>query len=100
MAYKKWNSNGHIIELEHGWWSGRAKVIVDGQLEFTRPSPFFLQDFGFAHRFEIDGDLYIVCVICQLFKFQYKLLENDDAKTQLIPFGYTSNFQWFNRLYF
>lgn len=79
MAYKKWHTNGHEIELEHGWWSGAAKVTVDGQLEFKRPSPPLFIDFGFLHRFEIDGVPYVVCVICQVFKFRYALLEKDDA---------------------
>lgn len=79
MAYKKWTTNGHVIELEHGWWSGVAKVTIDGDLEFKRPSPLLFMDFGFSHRFEIDGVPYVVCVICQVFKFRYELLERDDA---------------------
>lgn len=80
MAYRKWNINGHVIELEHGWWSGTAKVIVDGQLEITRPSPLLYMDYGFSHRFEIEGVPFVVCVICQIFKFRYELLANDDAR--------------------
>ena len=79
MAYKQWHSNGHVIELEHGWWSGAAKVTIDGQLGFKRPSPLLFMDFGFSHRFEIDGVPYVVCVICQVFKFRYELFERDEA---------------------
>lgn len=79
MAYKKWHRNGHIIELEHGWWSGAAKVTVDGQLEFKRHSPLLFMDFAFSHRFEIDGVPYVVSVICQVFKFRYELFERDEA---------------------
>ena len=81
MAYKKWDTNGHTIELEHGWWTGAAKVTVDGELEFKRPSPLLFMDFGFSHRFEIDGVTYLVCVICQVFKFRYELFERDEAKS-------------------
>lgn len=79
MAYKKWQKNGHTIELEHGWWTGAAKVTVDGELEFKRPSPLLFMDLGFSHRFEIDEVPYVVCVICQVFKFRYELFERDEA---------------------
>lgn len=80
MAHKIWHVNGHVVELEHGWWSGVAKVTVDGELVFTRPSPPFFVDSGFAHRFEIDGLPCAVRVVSQVYNFRHDFLTGEEAK--------------------
>ena len=56
MANKTWTfqleDGRHAVELEHGYWSGRRIIRVDGeQIEVSRK---FL-DAGTEHRFEISG---------------------------------------------
>ena len=79
MSRQSWNVNGHVIELEHGWWSGKARAFLDGQLLFERPSPPLFLDFGFAQRFHVDDVPCVLRVVPTLIRFRLELLTGDAA---------------------
>lgn len=79
MAIKLWNVYGHQIYLRHGWWTGRAEIRVDGNLIFERPSPRLYADFGFAHRFEVDGTPCVVRVVSTFLTFRHERLIGEEA---------------------
>ena len=81
MAYRTWNVDGHTVELEHGWWSGVATLTVDDELIFRRPAPLLFIDFGFAHRFEIDGLPCAARVVGQILNFRLELITGEDAES-------------------
>lgn len=64
MAYKAWKfeleGQSHIVELEHGYWSGRRLIRIDGQVTDRRVK---FCDTGSSHRFEISGHECVVRVV-------------------------------------
>ena len=56
MAHKSWVfdvcGSNHIVELDHGYWSGKRKVKVDGM---PVEKSWKLIDTGTEHRFQVDG---------------------------------------------
>jgi hypothetical protein len=78
MANKTWTfeveDGRHVVELEHGYWSGKRIIRVDGkQLEVSRK--FF--DTGTEHRFEVSGHQCILRIrpgtLGGLFGFEFEL---------------------------
>lgn len=65
------NPAAHTIRLEHGFWSGRARIEMDGEPIFERGG--HLIDTGFEHRFKIDGVPALVRCIAFPFHFLYEL---------------------------
>lgn len=61
MATKVWTFNlsdgQHTVELDHGQWSGKRLIKVDGEL-VEESQKFF--DTGSEHRFDISGHSYIL----------------------------------------
>jgi hypothetical protein len=60
MAKKVWNFEldniVHTVELEHGYWSGKRLLKVDGKIiEQTANVNDMFSDLGSEHAFEIDG---------------------------------------------
>jgi hypothetical protein len=75
VAICEWQIDGpfpHVIRLEHGYWSGRAAIWLDGVLVYRRG--LTLVDFGFEHRFEVDGVSTTVRCTCRLVSYRYRLL--------------------------
>ncbi len=81
MAHKAWNMNGHWVELEHGWWSGVAKLTVDGEAVFERPSPPLYFNLGFAHTFEMDEVPCAVGVVSEVLTFRLEFLAGEMAES-------------------
>ena len=63
MAYRAWKfdleDKSHIVELEHGYWSGKRLIRIDGQV--TEQSAKFF-DTGSTYRFNISDHECIVRV--------------------------------------
>jgi hypothetical protein len=78
MAISAWSLNGHDICLTHGYWSGAASITVDDDLVFERPGEFF--DYGFAHRFAIEGTPVAVRVVTNGVTFRHEMLSGFDAE--------------------
>ena len=74
MAHKVWiigeSAGKHVIELEHGFWSGNRVIKVDGQ-EIHRSKK--LWDTGTEHRFKVASQDCIVRIRNSPFSFQYEL---------------------------
>ena len=75
MAKKIWRfelgDGEHTVELEHGYWSGKRVIRVDGErLERTRR----LVDSGSQHAFEIDGHPCAVHIRTNGITFTYDLV--------------------------
>jgi len=62
----------HTVRVEH-WcaFSGKARVLVDGQESFFRK--WKLWDTGFEHRFELDGLPCIVRALYRTWLYEYEL---------------------------
>ena len=74
MAIHEWHieqPSEHTVRIEHGFWSGRAAIYLDGEELFRRGIE--LWDTGFEHRFKIDGVPCILRVINRPFHFTYEL---------------------------
>ena len=76
MSVSKWKILNHKIVLNHLRILGIATLLVDDEQVFTRGITF--PDFGFAHRFEIEG---IPCVVIarghSFFFYKYDLLTGE-----------------------
>jgi hypothetical protein len=74
MTTREWSLSlsNHQIRLQHGYWSGRATIAVDGNVIFTRVQLF---DLGFVHRFEVDGMPCVVIVEADSFGYRYAFVE-------------------------
>jgi hypothetical protein len=56
MAVRQWRLDipgPHTVVLEHGFWSGKCRLSVDGTLIEERSGK--LWDTGWEHRFELSG---------------------------------------------
>lgn len=74
MARKVWllalSGGEHVVELEHGWWSGRRRVRIDG--DEVHHSEMFV-DFGSEHRFVLAGHRVTVRIRPRVVTFEYAL---------------------------
>jgi hypothetical protein len=75
MVVREWTitkPHPHLVRVEH-WhlFSGKARVLVDGQVIYYRHSKFW--DTGFEHRFEVDGYPCLVRVLYRTWHFEYEL---------------------------
>ncbi len=61
----------HTVSLDHGFWSGRAAIIIDGQEVYRRGFTVF--DTGFEHRFRIDDMPCLIRVLNRPFAFTHEL---------------------------
>ena len=78
MANKTWifelEDGRHVVEIEHGYWSGKRIIKVDGkQVEVSGK----IIDTGSEHRFEISGHKCILRIrpgtLGGLFGFEFEL---------------------------
>jgi hypothetical protein len=77
MAQKTWifklDDGNHIVELEHGYFSGKRDIRIDGN-PMEIPSKFF--DTGSVHKFEISGIPCVLQIKGSLFGFKYSFSVN------------------------
>ena len=74
MTVREWrivSPPGHTVRIEHGFWSGRALIYLNGEKIFERNRK--LWDLGLEHRFAIDGSPCILIVISRPLHFTYEL---------------------------
>ena len=67
MASRVWRieePSPHVVRVEHGYWSGRVKIWLDGELIYQRD--FTLVDYGLDYGFEVDGGEVEVRITCHL----------------------------------
>lgn len=74
MAKRVWafdvEGKHHTVELEHGYWSGKREIIVDGApIERSRS----LIDHGSQHQFSISDIGCVLRIISRRFRFDYEL---------------------------
>jgi len=62
---------GHMVRVEHDFWSGRTIIYLDGEQIFERGRKFW--DTGLEHRFTIDGVPCIIRIMNRLFDYTYEL---------------------------
>ena len=79
MAKKVWTfqleDGTHRVELEHGYWSGKRRVRIDGlPREETATVVHALRDRGSDHTFELNGHTVTVCVRTNGLTFSYDLV--------------------------
>ena len=69
MAYRAWRfeleGQSHIVELEHGYWSGKRLIRIDGEVTDRSYKPI---DTGTTHRFEIGEHECLVRVVYRWWK--------------------------------
>ena len=57
MTERIWHIDGssgtHVVHLEHGYWSGKATVMLDDTVLCQRQRKFV--DWGLKHDFTVDG---------------------------------------------
>lgn len=82
MATREWNLETseavRTIRLQHGYWSGRVVITVDGESLFERS--FKLCDYGLEHAFTIDGTPCVIRIVppnCPKLFFSYEFLPNE-----------------------
>ena len=79
MATREWTIETpvrHDIRLEHGYVSGRARLYVDDNLVFERPTT--IVDYGFEQELLVDGTPCVVRVRPTWWAtFRYEFLANE-----------------------
>jgi hypothetical protein len=74
MAKKVWvfdvKGERHIVELEHGFWSGKRDILVDG-VPFYSGSKVY--DTGSVHQFDISGVPCVLRIKGKAISFGYEL---------------------------
>ena len=77
MAKKRWafklDNADHSVELEHGWWSGKREIIIDG-VPWESSTKFF--DTGSVHHFKISEVPCVLHIKNKVFTFQYDFYVN------------------------
>lgn len=63
--------SGHTVRLDHGFWSGKALILLDGAEIFRRGLKIW--DTGFEHRFQIEDVACIIRVLNRPCAFTYEL---------------------------
>jgi hypothetical protein len=66
----------HTVELDHGYWSGKRRVTVDG-VEVVRTQRFM--DSGSVHLLDVAGQPYELTISVKGIKFSYDLNPVDPA---------------------
>lgn len=63
MGRHRWTFRGerglHVVELEHGWFTGKRRLVVDGA---TIVDTTFFLDGGSDHAFEVEGRKCLVAI--------------------------------------
>lgn len=64
----------HVVELEHGYWSGKRDIIIDG-VPFEGGGKFIhmIADPGSVHHFDISGIPCVLQIKGRLLSFGYEL---------------------------
>jgi hypothetical protein len=75
MLVREWTISkpkSHVVRVEH-WrlFSGRARILVDGQEIHHRSRKFW--DTGFEHRFELDDNPCIIRALYRTWTYEYEL---------------------------
>lgn len=74
MAKKVWTfeieGQRHVVGLEHGYWSGKRDIIIDG-VPFESASKIY--DTGSVHHFNISGVPCVLRIKSKLLTFDYEL---------------------------
>lgn len=78
MAKKLWQieleDSKYEIELEHGYFSGKRKISVDGKVVFNSANLLdLLSDTGGVHKFDINSHSCAVIIRTNGFTFNYDL---------------------------
>jgi hypothetical protein len=75
MVVREWHlskPSPHVVRVEHWWlFSGKAKILVDGEVVHYRHSKFW--DLGLEHRFELGGLPCLVRVLYRTWHYEYEL---------------------------
>lgn len=76
MARHAWKitlpDGGHAVELEHGYVSGKRRLVVDGT-ELPETGKKSLLDFGSDHPFAVAGHPCVITIRSNGFVFRYDL---------------------------
>ena len=86
MATREWRIESpirHKVRMEHGWITGRVKVVVDEQVVYERPFKAF--DLGFRHQFSIDERAFLVTTKVGFFWMEYSLKQVDSDDPAASP---------------
>ena len=77
MARKVWRfklaDGQHTVELDHGYWSGKREITVDG---VPLESSSKIWDTGSVHHFEVSGTPCVLHIKGKALSFDYKLYVN------------------------
>ena len=77
MARKIWTidleDGKHVIDLEHGYFSGQRKIIVDGKLLEATSKARHLFDMGSVHPIQINGHQCVIHIKTNGITFSYDL---------------------------
>jgi FAIM1 (Fas apoptotic inhibitory molecule) protein len=83
MTTKRWDFRDedlrrYTVELEHGFWSGKRVITVNGR-EVVREKKMFGFDPGSEHGFEIDGHAALLRIRSQGVGYAYELYVDGNA---------------------
>ena len=77
MAKKVWSfklaDGNHTVELDHGYWSGKREIIVDG---IPLESSGKIWDTGSVHHFEVSSVPCVLHIKYKVFNYEYRLYVN------------------------
>ena len=77
MAKKVWtfklDDGNHVVQLEHGWFSGKREIIVDG---VPLESSTKIWDTGSVHQFQVSGVPCVLRIKGGAFTFKHELYVN------------------------
>lgn len=88
----------HRVELEHGYWSGKRRVLIDGvPREETAKVVHALMDQGSDHTFEFNEHTITICIRTNGLTFSYDLvLDGTSVRTgrPVVNPGTTPTWAW------
>jgi len=67
------NQEPHTIQLDHGYFTGKRKIQIDGQ-EIVNERKFV--DYGSQHQFSIDGSSFDLVITTNGLTYEYYLLQD------------------------
>ncbi len=81
MAKKVWafklEDGNHVVELEHGYFSGKRDITIDGiPLESSSKLMDILWDTGSVHNFDVSGVPCVLQIKGKVITFNYNLYVN------------------------
>jgi hypothetical protein len=99
MGKKIWNvtvdSKSHEVVLNHGYWSGKRQVFVDGnEVQLPVNKSRMLLDFGNTLPFEVAGKNYEIQIKTNGITFSYHLHEQGQAGPQPSQIETDARFQF------